>query len=101
MATGLPGGAIAQGSIFSVFGSGIGPAVPSQVSKFPLGTTFGDVSMKVIQGATSVDAIPLFVSSTQVNALMPSNAPTGMVSIQLTFSGAKSNMAPVRVVQNS
>ena len=80
---GLPGGSIAQGSLFSIFGTKLGPS-SSPALGFPLATTLGGVSVKVIQGSTSVDAIPVFVSPGQVNAIMPSNAPMGRVSIRVT-----------------
>src|SRR5580698_1673603 len=86
VAPGLPGGAIAQGSIFSIFGTNLGPGSSPPLA-FPLVTTLGGVSIKVSQGANSVNAIPLFVSPGQINALMPSNTPLGLVSVQVTFNG--------------
>src|SRR4051812_30982722 len=58
----LPGGAIAQGSIFSIFGAEIGPTTAASAIAFPLQTSMSGVSIKVIQGQKSVDAIPLYVS---------------------------------------
>ncbi len=95
------GGAIAQGSIFSIFGSQLGPATGAQPTAFPLSSTLGGASVKVIQGTAAVDAIPLYSSAGLINAIMPSNAPTGKVSVQVTFNGAKSNLAPVLVVVNA
>jgi hypothetical protein len=43
----LSGGSIAQGSIFSIFGQGVGPP------------TLAGVSVQVTQGNTSVNAIPI------------------------------------------
>lgn len=97
----LPGGAIAQGSVFAVFGSNLGPTTAVQVSSFPLQTALASVSIQVIQGQTSLAAIPLYVSATQINAIMPSTAPTGLVSVQVTYNGQKSNMAPVVVAINA
>jgi uncharacterized protein (TIGR03437 family) len=99
-APGLPGGGIARGSIFSIFGRNLGPA-SSPTLAFPLTINLGGVSIKVSQGATSVDAIPLFVSAGQVNAIMPSNAPLGLVSVRVTYSGSTGNPSPVRVVDSS
>jgi len=99
-APGLPGGAIAQGSIFSIFGTNLGPA-SSPALAFPLVTTLGGVSIKVTQGTNSVNAIPLFVSPGQINALMPSNTPLGLVSVQATLNGKTGNPSPVRVVASS
>src|SRR5437016_3299765 len=70
-APGLPGGGIARGSIFSIFGKNLGPT-SSPMLAFPLVLNLGGASVKVSQGTTSVDAIPLFVSPGQINAIMPS-----------------------------
>jgi uncharacterized protein (TIGR03437 family) len=101
MPAGIPGGAIAQGSIFSVFGAHFGPATPVTASSFPLGTTLGGVSLNVIQGSTIVHAIPVYVSASQINAVMPSNAPVGAVSLQVVSGNAHSNMSPVRVAASA
>jgi hypothetical protein len=39
MPQGLPGGGIAQGSIFIIFGRNLGPAAPAAVAGFPLSST--------------------------------------------------------------
>ncbi len=97
---GLPGGAIAQGSIFTISGSNLGPAAPVAATTFPLGSSLGGVSIRVFQGNTSVNALPLFVSSSQINAIMPSNAPLGMASVQVTYNSQASNASPVRVASS-
>src|SRR5215813_1255928 len=84
MPQGLPGGALAQGSIFTVFGRNLGPTLPVAANSFPLATSLGGVSISVTQGSTSVNALPLFVSASQINAVLPSNTPTGMVSVRVT-----------------
>jgi uncharacterized protein (TIGR03437 family) len=95
----LPAGSIAQGSFFSIFGNNLGPANPGmKASSYPLGTNLGGVSVKVTQGATSVDAIPLFVAQYQINAVMPSNTPTGTVQVTVSYNGLSSAPAPVQVV---
>lgn len=98
---GLPGGEIARGSVFSIFGRNMGPAELAQVNAFPLSTTLAGVSIKVIQGKTSVDAFPVVVTAGQVNAIMPSNAPLGRVSLQVGYQGRVSNPATVTVVGSS
>jgi uncharacterized protein (TIGR03437 family) len=57
--------------------------------------------VKVISGTTQLDAIPVFVSPGLINAIMPSNAPLGRVSVQVTFNGVKGNMSPVTVAANA
>ena len=101
MPQGLAGGGIAQGSIFSIFGTRFGPGSPVEASAFPLGTTLGNVSVTLTQGATTVNAIPLYVSNTQVNAIMPSNAPLGRVSLRVLSGALKSPPVPVTVVTSA
>ncbi|MGH9666258.1 MAG: hypothetical protein ACRD9L_17665, partial [Bryobacteraceae bacterium] len=100
MAPGLPGGSIAQGSTFSIFGRRLGPPSTPSLS-FPLQTVLGGVSITVSKGAAVVNAIPVFLSAGQINAILPSNAPLGRVSLQLTFNGAKSNSVPLQVATSS
>lgn len=101
MPPGVPGGSIARGSIFTIFGRDIGPAARATVSAFPLETTFQNVSIEIIQGSTTVNAIPIFVSAGQLNAIMPSDAPLGRVTLRVTFNGEQSNPETVTVVENS
>jgi uncharacterized protein (TIGR03437 family) len=101
MPAGVPAGAIAQGSIFTVFGANIGPTKGTAPTTFPLQTTLSGVSINVIQGTTTVSAIPLYVSATQINAIMPSNAPLGTASLQVVINNARSNMSPVRITNNA
>jgi len=98
---GAPGGAIARGSIFTIFGREIGPATPVQVSQFPLGTSFEGVSIEIVQGGTSVGAIPIFVFAGQINAIMPSDAPLGRVSVRVTYQGVESNPVTATVADHS
>ena len=100
MAPGLPAGAIARGSTISVFGSNLGPG-SSPALAFPLQNVLGGVSIALKQGGTVVAAIPLFVSAGQINAIVPSNTPLGVVSLQLTFNSAVSNSVPVTITNST
>ncbi len=95
----LAAGPIARGSIFTIFGGGIGPAVGVAVTSFPLGTELGGVRIRVFTLDGEVEAIPLFVSAGQINAIMPSDAPLGFVAVEVRFQGQTSNVAPVQVVE--
>jgi uncharacterized protein (TIGR03437 family) len=97
----LAGGAIAQGSLFSLFGTGLGPATGVSVSAFPIKSTFNGVSVSIAQGTTSVAALPVYVSASQLNLIMPSDAPLGRVIIQVTYNGQTSNLAPATVAASS
>lgn len=99
-APGLPGGSIAQGSLFTIFGAALGPTQAASQNSFPLVTTFSGVSVQVTQGSASVNAIPLYVSQGQINAIMPSNAPLGWASVWVNFNG-KSNPSTVYIVHDS
>ncbi len=101
MSSALPGGAIAQGSIFSIFGRNLGPAAAVPASSYPLGTELGGTSIRVMQGAVTVNAIPIYVSRNLVNAILPSNAPLGTVSVRVVVNGANSNWVPARVDRSS
>ena len=98
---GLPSGAVARGSLFSIFGQRIGPATGTGAGSFPLQTTLAGVSVKVTQGTTSVDAIPVFVVASQINAIMPSNAPLGMAAVVVTVNNIKGFAYPVLVVNSN
>ncbi len=100
-APGLPAGSIARGSIFTIFGSALGPAQGVQVAAFPLQNAFNGVTITVTQGATVVNALPLYVRQDQINALMPSNAPLGWVSVRVVRNNAFSNPSPVYVANDS
>jgi hypothetical protein len=97
----LPGGAIAPGSVFTILGSGLGPVKPAQAASLPLGVSLAGVSVRVFQGTQVISALPLYVSSSQIHALMPSNAPLGRVSVHISYLAAISNPAPVTVVNCS
>jgi hypothetical protein len=45
MPQGLPGGGIARGSIFSIYGTNLGPATPVKASSYPLSTSLGGVTI--------------------------------------------------------
>ena len=99
---GLPGGGIARGAVFSIFGSGLGPP-SSPALAFPLSTTLGGVSIKVsnADGSVSVEAIPLYVSPSQINAILPSNTPVGPAAVVVSYNGARGSPSPIQVVTSA
>ncbi len=98
---GLPSSGIAQGSIFILFGSGLGPGQLLQVSAFPIPPDLGGTSIKVTVGATTVDCPMLYTLDRQVAAILPSNTPVGNGTARVTFNNQTSADAPIRVVQRS
>jgi uncharacterized protein (TIGR03437 family) len=97
---GLPNSSIAQGSIFTIYGTNLGPPPPSPPLAYPLQTTLGGVSVKVTSGGTTVNAIPVFVGPNQINAILPGNTPTGTANLTVTYNGS-SPSASFQVVANS
>jgi len=93
----LPGGAVAQGGIFTIFGASLAPAKPVQASSFPLGTTLGGTSVLVKKGTTTVNAIRIYVSASQLNVIMPSNAPLGTASVRVQTGFGQSNSMTVNI----
>ena len=77
----LPSGAIAVGSHFMILGENIGPSWYWSQTAYPLPDTLAGVTVTIRKGNTAVNAFLMFVSSTQINAIMPSNAPTGDVTV--------------------
>jgi len=97
----LPGGAIARGSLFSISGQNLGPALLAQPSSPPFETSLSGVSVKITQGAATIDAIPVSAIANTVTAIMPSNAPLGLASVQVTNNGLRSAPSPVTIVNTS
>ena len=95
---GLAGSGIAQGSIFSIYGSGLGSTTWNEANKFPLPTTLGGTSVTVTVQGTQVPAIVLGADSTQVNALLPSTTPIGNGTFTVTYNNQTSAPAPIQVV---
>jgi uncharacterized protein (TIGR03437 family) len=97
----LPNSGIAQGSIFAVFGRGLGPATIQSATTFPLPTTLAGTQVRVTVGGTTVNAIVLYTLATQVGAILPSNTPAGTGTLQVVYNGLASATAPIRVVPSA
>src|SRR5215472_5232344 len=98
LAPGLPNSAIAQGAIFVVYGSGIGPA-NTVVAPTPFqSTTLSNTSVAVTVGGNTMNAPMYYSSGAQVAALLPSNTPIGTGTITVTYNGQTSATAPITVV---
>lgn len=91
---------IAQGSIFVVFGTGLGPPGLSQVSSFPLPTNFNGTSISVTAGGQTVSAFMVYTLATQVAAILPSNTPVGPATLTLTSNGQTSKPLNILVAKS-
>jgi uncharacterized protein (TIGR03437 family) len=94
-------GGIAQGSMFSIYGTNLGPAASWTVYQFPIPSIVNNVTVTVAQGSTTLNAYLLYVQATQINAIMPSNTPLGTVQVTVTYNGVISAAAPVTIVKTS
>jgi len=101
---GLPNSPLARGSIFSIYGQGLGPAASPQLS-WPLQTSdgLGGVTVAITPDGsdTPIYAVMLFVSPWQINAILPSTVPEGLASVRVKYSDATSKPQQITVVPNS
>ncbi len=101
---GLPNSAIAEGAIFVIYGTSLGPANIVQATAFPLGTVLppgSGTSVRVTVGGTGVDAIMVYTLATQVAAILPSRTPAGTGTLTVTYNGQTSGAFPITVVQSN
>ncbi|MBV9397785.1 MAG: hypothetical protein JO062_07385 [Bryobacterales bacterium] len=96
----LPNRAIAQGSIFVITGSGLGPTSLAIDPKPFQDTTLAGTFVTVTVGSSTVNVPMYYTSSGKVAALMPSTTPTGTGTVAVTYVGQASSTAPITVVQN-
>lgn len=78
---------IAQGSIFVVYGAGLGPAQLVQANTLPLPMQLGGTSISVTSGATTLPCPMVYSSATAVAAILPSSLLTGKATLSLTYNG--------------
>jgi uncharacterized protein (TIGR03437 family) len=98
--SGLPNGGIAQGALFVVKGSNLGPATFIRQTSFPFTTSIGGTSIQVTVGGTTVDVIMFYSLAVQVAGILPSKTPSGTGTLKLTYNGQSATF-PITVVQNN
>ena len=97
---GLPGSGIAQGSLFLILGTNLGPSTGVVASSFQ-NTTLANSSVSVTVGSTTVSALMYYTSYSQITALLPSSTPTGSGSVTVTYSGNASATYAITVATSS
>ena len=99
---GLPNSGIAEGSIFVVTGSGLGPATLEEVSSYPLPTSQGlaGTTLQVTAGGATNSCIMIYTSATQVAAILPSPTLIGAATLTLSYQGAQATI-PIQVVKRN
>jgi uncharacterized protein (TIGR03437 family) len=99
---GLPNSGVAQGSIFAVKGSGLGPSTLLEVQSFPWPSTQGlaGTTIQVTVGSVTSNCILIYSWTSQVAAVLPSATPVGTGTLTLTYQGAKVSTAIQVVAAN-
>lgn len=97
----LPNGPIAEGSIFNIFGSNMGPAAIAYATSLPLPTTLSGTSINVTVAGTTVACYMFYTSAGQVAAILPSNTPVGTGTITVSYNGTPSATSPITVAKSS
>jgi uncharacterized protein (TIGR03437 family) len=97
----LPNGSLAQGGMFTVFGSNLGPATLVQSGSFPLPTSLAGTSIQATVGGTTVDCIMIFTAAGQVAGILPSTTPLGQGTMRVTYNGVATTPFPITVVAHS
>ncbi len=97
----FPNGSIAQGSLFVVFGSGMGPAQIQYASSFPLPVNLLGTSVSVTVNGTTVQCPMIYTLDGQIAAILPSNTPVGSGTMVVSYNGTNSSTAPIKVGANS
>jgi len=94
---GFQNGAIAQGSLFVVFGAGMGPAQIQYAGSFPLPTTLSGTSASVTVNGTTVACVIVYTQAGQIAGILPSTTPAGTGTITVSYNGVASPTAPITV----
>jgi uncharacterized protein (TIGR03437 family) len=98
----LPNSSIAEGSIFTLIGTGMGPASLVEVTMYPLPTSQGlaGTTVQVTVGGVTSHCIMIYTVATQVSAILPSSTPLGSGTLTVSYQGAQASMA-IKVVKSS
>jgi uncharacterized protein (TIGR03437 family) len=98
---GLPNGGIAQGSIFLVVGTNLGPSTLATATTPFQTTSVGGTSVSIVVNNVTVNAPMYYASATQIAALLPSNTPVGTGALTVTANGTASVSTAVSIVANN
>jgi uncharacterized protein (TIGR03437 family) len=97
----FPNGSIAQGSLFAIFGSGLGPDQIQYASNFPIPTNLSGTTVNVTVNGTTLPCPIIFTLASQVAAILPSTTPLGTGTVVVSYNGTAGSAAPITVVAHS
>jgi uncharacterized protein (TIGR03437 family) len=102
---------VAQGSLFVIEGSGLGPGNPpipdffdyllTRASSFPLATTVSGTSVQIAANGQTYDAPVVYATYDQVVALLPSTVPPGEGTVTVTRKRPSPYPVPIHVVKSA
>lgn len=98
---GLPNAGVAQGAIFIVQGSGLGPANIQIAPAAFQGTTLAGTSISVTSGGKTANAPMYYTSDGQLAALLPSSTATGAATLTVAYNGQTSGSISFQVVADN
>lgn len=96
-----PGYGIAQGAMFAVFGTEMGPAELAGAASLPLSTELAGTSVQVTVNGQTRGCFLIFTSAGQLAAILPSDTPLGEGQITVTYNGMTSAPQPILVVEHA
>ncbi len=88
---------IAQGSYFAIFGDSLGPVSGLKVAALPIPTTLANTRVVITSGGQTFAAYLVYVSKTQINAILPSTVPLGIARLTVIAGGVTSAPVPFNV----
>ena len=94
----MPGAGLARGAIISLVGTGLGPTEGIEAAADELTAALAGVTVEIAQSDSPWQALPLFVSATRIDALIPPNAPLGMASLTVNYLGETSEPVEIPVI---
>lgn len=91
----LPNSGVAQGSIFTITGTALGPTTLLQAQTYPLPTTqgLGGTTIQVTVNGVTENCIMVYTSANQVAAILPSPTPVGTGTLTVTYQGQSSSIS--------
>ncbi len=91
---------VARGGIFSIFGFGTAGGSPAVSTSFPLPTELNGATVQVTVNGITRSAILTYASNSQINAILPSDLPSGLGALTVTYNGDSSAPFKIEVVDH-
>ena len=98
---GLPNFGIAQGQIFVLYGSNMGPTTIAQPTALPLTNTLGGTSVAIKAGGIVFNAPIIYSLNSQIAAVMPSLVTVGSATVTVTYNNVPSSAFNTQIVSSN